>query len=90
MTVTLIKLGGSLLDNQQRRSAIVSSLTVTVRLLAVPIHGEQDGRLAVVSDEDWMRPALRALSFLLAGRAKGFRVHELAAAKAWFAQELAA
>ena len=32
-------------------------------------------RVAVVSDEDWIRPALRALSFLLPGEAKGFRVH---------------
>ena len=47
-------------------------------------------RVAVVSDEDWMRPAVRALSFLLPGRAKGFRVHELAAAEAWFADGLAA
>lgn len=45
-------------------------------------------RVAVVSDEDWMRPALRALSFLLPGKARGFRVHDLAAAKAWLAEGL--
>jgi hypothetical protein len=45
-------------------------------------------RVAVVSDEDWMRPALRALSFLLPGKAQGFRVHDLAAAKAWLAEGL--
>jgi hypothetical protein len=44
-------------------------------------------RVAVVSDEDWMRPALRALSFLMPGKAKGFRVSELADAKAWLAAE---
>ena len=44
-------------------------------------------RVAVVSDEDWMRPALRALSFLLPGKAKGFRVRELEAAKAWLAED---
>jgi hypothetical protein len=45
-------------------------------------------RVAVVSDEDWMRPALRALSFLLPGKAQGFRVRDLAAAKAWLAEGL--
>ena len=44
-------------------------------------------RVAVVSDEDWMRPALRALSFLMPGKAKGFRVRELDDAKAWLAAE---
>jgi SpoIIAA-like len=48
-------------------------------------HATSFARVAVVSDEDWMRPALRALSFLLPGKAKGFRVHELPAAKAWLA-----
>ncbi len=47
-------------------------------------------RVAVVSDEDWMRPALRALSFLLPGKARAFPVHELAAAKAWLAEGLEA
>jgi SpoIIAA-like len=45
-------------------------------------------RVAVVTDEDWMRPALRALSFLLPGKAQGFRVKDLAAAKAWLAEGL--
>jgi SpoIIAA-like len=40
-------------------------------------------RVAVVSDETWMRPAMRALSFLLPGKAKAFPVAELEAAKAW-------
>ena len=48
-------------------------------------HAGSFERVAVVSDEDWMRPALRALSFLLPGKAKGFRVRELAEAKAWLA-----
>ena len=51
-------------------------------------HATSFDRVAVVSDEDWMRPALRALSFLLPGKAKGFRVRELEAAKAWLAEEL--
>jgi hypothetical protein len=43
-------------------------------------------RVAVVSDETWMRPAMRALSFLLPGRAKAFPVAEMAAAKIWLAE----
>jgi SpoIIAA-like len=43
-------------------------------------------RVAVVSDEDWMRPAMRALSFLLPGKARAFPVQELAAAKSWLAE----
>ena len=43
-------------------------------------------RVAVVSDETWMRPAMRALSFLLPGKAKAFPVAELEAAKAWLAE----
>ena len=43
-------------------------------------------RVAVVSDESWMRPAMRALSFLLPGKAKAFPVAELADAKAWLAE----
>jgi hypothetical protein len=50
-------------------------------------HAASFDRVAVVSDEDWMRPALSALSFLLPGKAKGFRVRDLADAKAWLAAE---
>lgn len=49
-------------------------------------HATSYERVAVVSDEDWIRPALRALSFLLPGRARGFRVRDLAEAKAWLAE----
>ena len=49
-------------------------------------HAASFDRVAVVSDEDWIRPALRALSFLLPGKAKGFRVRDLAEAKAWLAE----
>jgi len=51
-------------------------------------HASSFERVAVVSDEDWMRPALRALSFLLPGKARAFSVHELAAAKEWLAEDL--
>jgi hypothetical protein len=37
-------------------------------------------RVAVVSDQDWMRPAMRALSFLLLGKAS-FRMVRLPEAK---------
>ena len=49
-------------------------------------HASSFERVAVVSDEDWIRPALRVLSFLLPGKARGFRVTELANAKAWLAE----
>jgi hypothetical protein len=48
-------------------------------------HATSFERVAVVSDEDWTRPALRMLSFLLPGGARAFRVRDLAAAKAWLA-----
>ena len=51
-------------------------------------HATSFDRVAVVSDEDWMRPALTALSFMLPGKAQGFRVHDLAAAKAWLVEGL--
>jgi hypothetical protein len=41
----------------------------------------------VVSDQDWMRPALRALSYLPPGKAKGVPVADLADAKAWLAAD---
>ena len=50
-------------------------------------HATSFDRVAVVSDEDWMRPALSALSFLMPGKAKGFRVADLAEAKAWLAAD---
>lgn len=50
-------------------------------------HATSFERVAVVSDEDWMPPALRVLSFLMPGRARGFRVRELAEAKAWLTSE---
>ena len=51
-------------------------------------HASSYERVAVVSDEDWMRPALSALSFLLPGKAKGFPVHEIAAAKTWLTEDI--
>ncbi|HEX5712781.1 MAG TPA: STAS/SEC14 domain-containing protein, partial [Solirubrobacterales bacterium] len=51
-------------------------------------HASSFERVAVVSDEDWMRPALRVLSVLLPGKAKAFRVHQLAEAKHWLTEGL--
>ena len=48
-------------------------------------HASSFERVAVVSDEDWMRPALRGLSFLLPGKARGFHVREMDEAKRWLA-----
>ena len=53
-------------------------------------HATSFERVAVVSDEDWMRPALGALSFLLPGKAKGFAVRDLQAAKTWLVEGLEA
>jgi len=50
-------------------------------------HATSFERVAVVSDEDWIRPAVGALSFLLPGKAKGFRVRDVAAAKTWLAED---
>ena len=51
-------------------------------------HATSFERVAVVSDEDWVRPALRALSALLPRKARGFRVQDLEAAEAWVAEGL--
>jgi len=51
-------------------------------------HARSFERVAVVSDEDWMRPAVRALSVLLPGKAHAFPVHELEAAKTWLREGL--
>lgn len=49
-------------------------------------HATSFDRVAVVSDEDWLRPALKTLSFMLPGKARGFRVADLANAKAWLSE----
>jgi hypothetical protein len=50
-------------------------------------HASSFEKVAVVSDEDWMRPALSALSFMLPGKAKGFRVRDIEDAKTWLASD---
>jgi hypothetical protein len=43
-------------------------------------------RVAVVSDEGWLAPAIKTLSVFLPGEAKAFPVRELPAAKQWLAE----
>ena len=50
-------------------------------------HPSAYERVAVVSDEEWLRPALRLLSVLVPGQLRGFRVAELATAKSWVAAD---
>ena len=51
-------------------------------------HAKEFERVAVVTDESWIKPALRALSFLMPGAARGFAVRDLPVAKAWLAEGL--
>lgn len=51
-------------------------------------HPTSFERVAVVSDEGWLAPAIKALSLLLPGEAKAFPVRELTAAKRWLAEGL--
>jgi hypothetical protein len=49
-------------------------------------HATVFDRVAIVTDEEWMHPAVRVVSAMLPGKAKGFPLHELSAAKAWLAE----
>ena len=49
-------------------------------------HAGSFERVAVVSDESWVKPAVRALSFLMPGKARAFPVRDLAGAKHWLAE----
>jgi hypothetical protein len=51
-------------------------------------HAGAFERVAVVADESWIKPALRAWSALMPGKAKGFAVHDLPAAKTWLVEGL--
>jgi hypothetical protein len=48
-------------------------------------HPTSYERVAVVSDEDWLRPALRVLSVLVPGQLRAFSVAQLSAAREWLA-----
>lgn len=51
-------------------------------------HATSFERVAVVSDEDWLRPAIKTLSILLPGEVKAFPVRQLPEAKKWLAEGL--
>src|SRR4051812_18213939 len=48
-------------------------------------HPSAYERVAVVSDEDWLRPALRVLSVLVPGQLRGYPVAQLPRAREWLA-----
>ena len=48
-------------------------------------HAGSYERVAVVSDQDWLRPTLRVLSALVPGQLRAFPLAELPQAKAWVA-----
>ena len=43
-------------------------------------------RIAIVSDNEWLRNGAAAMTYLMPGKSKGFSVADLAAAKAWIAE----
>jgi SpoIIAA-like len=49
-------------------------------------HPTAYGRVAIVSDEEWLRAALRMISVLVPGQFRGFPVVDLEAAKSWVAE----
>jgi hypothetical protein len=51
-------------------------------------HATAYERVGVVSDESWLRPALRLLSVLVPGEIRGFPVVDLAEARSWVAEGL--
>ena len=50
-------------------------------------HASSYERVAVVSDQDWLRPALRVFSALVPGQLRAFPLAELPQAKAWVAEK---
>ena len=49
-------------------------------------HAGSYERVAVVSDQGWLRPALRVLSALVPGQLRAFPLDQLAQAKEWLAE----
>jgi hypothetical protein len=46
-------------------------------------HAKDFERVAGVTGKSWINPALRTVSFLMPGAARGFAVHDLPAGKTW-------
>jgi hypothetical protein len=51
-------------------------------------HATAYERVAIVTDESWLRPALRLISVLVPGKIRGFPVVDLADARTWVAEGL--
>jgi hypothetical protein len=51
-------------------------------------HAGTFERVAIVADESWIKPAIKAWSMLMPGKARAFAVHDLPAAKTWLADGL--
>ena len=50
-------------------------------------HAGAFERVAIVADESWIKPAIKAWSLVMPGKAKAFAVHDLPAAKTWLSEE---
>jgi len=48
-------------------------------------HAGAFERVAIVADESWVKPAIKAWSIVMPGKARAFAVHDLPAAKTWLA-----
>ena len=59
--------------------------TLTEEMQFAVHHPSAYERVAVVSDEDWLRPALRVLSVLVPGQLRGYPVAQLPRAREWLA-----
>ena len=74
---------GSILEwHKQEGDAVSENAKFVAR------HPTAFERVAVVSDEDWLRPAIKTLSVLLPGEAKAFPVRQLPEAKKWLSEGL--
>src|SRR3954466_12130794 len=49
-------------------------------------HAGAFERVAIVADESWLKPAIKAWSLVMPGKARAFAVHDLPAAKTWLAE----
>jgi SpoIIAA-like len=50
-------------------------------------HAGAFERVAIVADESFVKPAMKAWSLVMPGKARAFAVHDLPAAKTWLAEE---
>src|SRR3954464_8614527 len=49
-------------------------------------HAGAFERVAMPADESWIKPAIKAWSVLMPGKARAFSVHDLPTAKTWLAE----